>query len=152
MRWYDSEVRHIIVRRMKCPSCRKLHIELPDCLVPYKQYAAEIIENEIDGVVSEDSLCTEDCPCDKTVKRWNKWLLNLNPQILRSLFLILKSLMMNFEFSVDVKDILLYARKFGAGWMTLVSRAVLIQRCHRMKVNDIAPELSGVQVQEALSS
>ena len=117
MRWYNSEVHYIIVRRMKCTSCNKLHTELPDCLAPYKQYAAEIIENEIDGIVCEDDICTEDRPCDKTVNRWNHWLFNLDPFILRSLFSILKSLINSFNTSRAPEETILSVRKFGAGWM-----------------------------------
>ena len=29
---------------MKCSSCSKIHHELPDCIVPYKQYSAAVIE------------------------------------------------------------------------------------------------------------
>ncbi|WP_255342849.1 DUF6431 domain-containing protein [Oribacterium sp. FC2011] len=145
MRWYNSGVRYIIVRRMKCTSCNKLHAELPDCLAPYKQYAAEIIENEIDGIVSEDDLCTEDRPCSKTVDRWNQWLLNLNPKVLRSLFSILKSLINNFKISYTPEEILLSIRKFGAGWMTLVSVAGIISREHNRNEKGSAPELSGAR-------
>ena len=145
MRWYNSEVRHIIVRRMKCPSCNNLHIELPDCLVPHKQYAAEIIENEIDGVVSEEDYCVEDSPCNKTVNRWNQWLLNLNPMVLRSLFYMLKSFMQNFKQYFESDDILLFVRSFGAGWMTLISKSLLNSFYKRDSTKDgIAPELSGV--------
>lgn len=31
------------IRRLQCHSCGKIHHELPDCIVPYKRYSAEII-------------------------------------------------------------------------------------------------------------
>ena len=32
-----------LIRRLKCSNCGRLHRELPDCLVPYKHYASEVI-------------------------------------------------------------------------------------------------------------
>ncbi len=114
-------------------------------MVPHKQYAAEIIENEIDGVVSEEDYCVEDSPCNKTVNRWNQWLLNLNPMVLRSLFYMLKSFMQNFKQYFESDDILLFVRSFGAGWMTLISKSLLNSFYKRDSTKDgIAPELSGV--------
>ncbi len=113
--------------------------------MPHKQYAAEIIENEIDGVVSEEDFCVEDSPCNKTVKRWNQWLLDLNPMVLRSLISVLRSLIQNFKQSFESDDILLFIRNFGAGWMTLISKSMINSFYKRdYSNNEFAPELSGV--------
>nr|WP_281243565.1 DUF6431 domain-containing protein [Evansella caseinilytica] len=32
------------IRRLRCEHCRRIHHELPDCLVPYKRYESECIE------------------------------------------------------------------------------------------------------------
>lgn len=40
----DGERVTLIIRRMKCSSCSKIHHELPDCIVPYKQYSVAVIE------------------------------------------------------------------------------------------------------------
>ncbi len=38
--------RHVlIIRRLRCPHCRRIHHELPDCLVPFKRYDAEALES-----------------------------------------------------------------------------------------------------------
>ena len=50
MRGYSEEVDFLMVRRLKCVSCRHLHVELPDCVTPYKQFKTEIIENVVDGI------------------------------------------------------------------------------------------------------
>lgn len=113
--------------------------------MPHKQYAAEIIENEIDGVVSEVDLCVEDSPCSKTVSRWIQWLLNLNPMVLRSLLSMLRSLMQNFKQSFESDDVLLSIRNFGAGWMTLISKSLINSFYKRDSSKDeVAPELYGV--------
>lgn len=59
-----------MIRRLQCQSCRKIHHELPDILVPYKRYDAESIE----GVVSEPA--REDIAADNsTIGRWRSWFL-----------------------------------------------------------------------------
>ena len=34
----------LIIRRLKCKACGRVHHELPDILVPYKRYSSESIE------------------------------------------------------------------------------------------------------------
>ena len=64
---------YLLVRRMYCSHCRRLHVELPDCLVPHKHYDAEVISGFIDGIVTPDDLDSEDRPCAMTMRRWIKW-------------------------------------------------------------------------------
>ncbi|MCR5848234.1 MAG: DUF6431 domain-containing protein [Lachnospiraceae bacterium] len=47
----DGETKQLIVRRLHCDRCNKIHHELPDCVVPYKRYSAEVISE----VVSADT-------------------------------------------------------------------------------------------------
>nr|DAZ15584.1 MAG TPA: restriction alleviation protein [Caudoviricetes sp.] len=63
------------IRRLKCTNdkCRKLHNELPDCMFPYKHYDAGLIEDVVEGVVSEEDPETEDYPCAGTMKHWKWW-------------------------------------------------------------------------------
>ncbi|WP_143826216.1 DUF6431 domain-containing protein [Scatolibacter rhodanostii] len=42
-----GEVTFYRLRRFKCQSCARIHTELPDCIVPYKHYAADVIESEL---------------------------------------------------------------------------------------------------------
>ena len=49
----EGHERHVcIIRRMKCTKCGILHRELPDFLVPYKHYTAEVISGVLDGQVT----------------------------------------------------------------------------------------------------
>lgn len=68
-----------LIRRLKCTNekCKRLHNELPDCMFPYKHYDAGLIEDVVDGVVSEDDMETEDYPCIGTLKHW-KWWMQMN--------------------------------------------------------------------------
>ncbi|MCL2034178.1 MAG: DUF6431 domain-containing protein [Oscillospiraceae bacterium] len=60
----------LMIRRLYCPKCKRLHHELPDCVVPYKRHCTETIETIIGGI--RDGL-----PCENRVIRrilawWNK--------------------------------------------------------------------------------
>jgi hypothetical protein len=48
---------------------------LPDCLVPYKHYASEVIAGVLDEVITPDDADTEDYPCEATMHRWKHWLM-----------------------------------------------------------------------------
>lgn len=68
--WYMSsgERAKLIIRRLRCKGCKRIHHELPDILVPYKRYDAESIE----GVVSDPP--REDVAADEvTLYRWKAW-------------------------------------------------------------------------------
>ena len=73
---YDRRRRHVIdgagmvfwfqLRRLKCKSCNKLHIELPDFMAPNKHYDARLIE---DVISDRSNFCPAD---DSTIRRWKK--------------------------------------------------------------------------------
>ena len=46
---------------------------LPDLLVRFKQYSAEVISGVLDGIVHPDDADSEDRPCEDTMKRWHHW-------------------------------------------------------------------------------
>ena len=58
----------LVIRRLRCKSCKKIHHELPDLLVPYKRYDAESIE----GAVS-DPARTDIAADESTLSRWKTW-------------------------------------------------------------------------------
>ena len=53
----------LMIRKFRCQNCRTYHNELPDCLVPYKHYEAEVIAGVLDKVVLPDDLDSEDVFC-----------------------------------------------------------------------------------------
>lgn len=63
----------LLVRRLRCNHCHSYHTELPDCLVPYKHYDAEVISGVLDGVVNPEDLDSEDYPSFSTMLRWLQW-------------------------------------------------------------------------------
>ena len=57
----------IVIRRMRCKSCKIIHHELPDIIVPYKRICAETIEN----IINSNS---EEIPCEtRTIHRIRAW-------------------------------------------------------------------------------
>lgn len=63
-----GEAKILIVRRLKCINCKKIHHELPDILVPYKRYDSSSIETVIDNVDNNDVVVD-----DSTIYRWKSW-------------------------------------------------------------------------------
>jgi len=45
----------LIIRRMKCTHCSRIHHELPDCIVPYKHYSSSVIEELLGAADHRDS-------------------------------------------------------------------------------------------------
>ena len=58
----------LIIRRLKCKACGRVHHELPDILVPYKRYSSESIE----AVVSGDAALSVAAD-ESTIGRWRNW-------------------------------------------------------------------------------
>ena len=69
-----GKTERIMIRRLKCEHCGRLHNELPDILSPFKHYCTEIIEDVVDELVTPDDPETEDYPCEKTMERWKEWI------------------------------------------------------------------------------
>lgn len=66
----DGSDRTIVIRRLQCQPCRKVHHELPDCLVPYKRYERECIEPVLSDHSDEASIVPAD---GRTMARWRSW-------------------------------------------------------------------------------
>lgn len=59
----------LCIRRLRCKECKKIHHELPDCLVPFKRYTAECIEEVLSETEANPSV-----PADEsTLYRWRCW-------------------------------------------------------------------------------
>ena len=66
--WYQ-------IPRKECKKCKKTHIMLPDFMIPYKHYRAEIIEAVIDG--TDIYFAIE----ESTIYRWKRWFRNIKEQL-----------------------------------------------------------------------
>lgn len=82
MKLEGGSVKIIKIRRLYCPSCDILHNEFPDCLSPYKQYATEVIEGALEGIVTPFDEESEDYPSTDSIKRWKSWLYDIRRLLL----------------------------------------------------------------------
>lgn len=65
----EGEMKLLVIRRFRCSQCRKIHHELPDCIVPYKRYESDCIEH----VVTQSAQLLV-APADHaTLGRWRLW-------------------------------------------------------------------------------
>ena len=51
----DGTRRTLRIRRLRCEECRKIHHELPDFLVPYKRYTANVVEAVVESLITEQN-------------------------------------------------------------------------------------------------
>jgi hypothetical protein len=58
----------LIIRRLRCSNCDRIHHELPDILIPYKRYSSTSIES----VLSEDTVLTV-ASDESTIRHWRTW-------------------------------------------------------------------------------
>lgn len=62
----DRKPTTFLLRRLRCGTCRKLHLEIPSFIAPHKHYSAETIRQ----VLQEGGkLCPAD---DSTIRRWKQ--------------------------------------------------------------------------------
>lgn len=54
------------LRRLYCPICKQIHLEIPDCIEPQKHYFKPTIENTLSNKIN---YCTAD---NSTIRRWQK--------------------------------------------------------------------------------
>jgi hypothetical protein len=71
----------LVIRRLRCVQCRRIHHELPECLVPYKRYDSASIES----VVSKSSESSDIVADDATLYRMRMWFNTLLPYLLNCL-------------------------------------------------------------------
>jgi len=81
--------RVLMIRRLVCLGCKRIHHELPDCIVPYKRHCADTIEAIAAGQ-------PEGVPCDgRVIRRIALWWEVMLPYYIN----ILKSLAEKYKMS-----------------------------------------------------
>ena len=82
----------LIIRRLRCKRCNKIHHELPECLIPYKRHCCETIEKIIEGDIKR-------VPCDdRTIHKIKSWWITMRPYFL----MVLASLSEKYGVSYNV--------------------------------------------------
>lgn len=70
VRTKNGRAGHTKVKRVYCSKCGVVRRLLPETLLPFKQYEAEIIFGVLEGFITPDTLGFEDYPCEMTMIRW----------------------------------------------------------------------------------
>ena len=73
----------LMIRRLRCELCKRIHHELPDILVPYKRYCSKSIE----AVVTGEKVLSVGAD-ESTISRWKQWFSALATYFLGSLISI----------------------------------------------------------------
>jgi len=112
-------VKVFVIRVLRCRQCEKTHRELPNLMIPYKRYGANVIEKTI-FPTSHLTVAAD----ESTIYRWRKWFTDLVDYWL----FILQSLLIQMDHdetsTVDLSSRLLpvherIGRWFGTatGWL-----------------------------------
>ncbi|WP_372238051.1 DUF6431 domain-containing protein [Paenibacillus sp. FSL R7-0337] len=64
-----GELRRLVIRRLWCGACRRIHHELPDLLLPYKRYDSQCIEQ----AVTEPGASVTTSAETSTLRHWKGW-------------------------------------------------------------------------------
>lgn len=115
-----------MINRLQCTNggCRKLHRQLTDGMIKFKQYAAEVIEDVIDEVISEEDGIKN--PCDGSMRHW-RWWFQYNREQMEGHLRAAEYSLHGFKSGIDKsKDSLLekYREETSPGWLGKVCRIV----------------------------
>ena len=115
-----------VINRLKCTNeaCGKLHRQLTDGMIKFKQYAAEVIEDVIDEVITETDPI--DYPCEGTMKHW-RWWLQYNKEQIEGQIRSAGHRLLGFGngFLSPMESLLEEIRKrISPGWLGMVCRIV----------------------------
>lgn len=114
-KYFNKEGKRVtlIIRRLRCKSCNKIHHELPDILVPYKRYESDSIENTLDNI-EISSVAAE----ESTIYRWKKWYKDLYKRMITYFLLIPYTAEISSRFS-DFINILSLLKK-SPKWLPII--------------------------------
>lgn len=120
----DGKEKVLIIRRLRCDSCRRIHHELPDFIVPYKHYSAEVVENILQEPEETADFCS---PCENsTVRRTIRWfslLLSYLEAAVRSLIELNRH---NSTLINELSSLLpLQPKRLPAGWLKRLVRTLV---------------------------
>ncbi|MEE3473346.1 MAG: DUF6431 domain-containing protein, partial [Butyrivibrio hungatei] len=106
--------------------CNHLHNELPDFLIPYKHYEAQLNEDEIEETITEDEEVEMDYPSLMTIRVWMEWFLRNTSNIEG----LIRSAVYRFfdyrdEFLKSKESLLEELKKrICPGWLGLIHRLI----------------------------
>lgn len=119
-----GERKFYMICRMKCSGCGKLHRQLTDQMIKFKHYAAEVVEDVIDEVITEADPI--DYPCEGTMKNWRWWFQYNREQIEGQILSVGYHLLGFYDGSLNHVGSLLeeIRKRISPGWLGMVCRIV----------------------------
>ncbi len=67
-----GEKKVLMIRRLRCEPCKRVHHELPDKVVPYKRHCSKSIEAVVSGDIDLDVYAD-----GSTIRLWQQWFCSL---------------------------------------------------------------------------
>ena len=121
---YSGEKKVLVIRRLRCLGCGRVHHELPDIVVPYKRYSCDMVET----IISSSKGHENDYPCEiSTAVRLKIWFFLLRQYLNNTLI----SLTFLYDYDRDLcSEIsqLLPCLEFGSGvtgWLKKLVRFIV---------------------------
>ena len=113
----DGAKHWVRIRRLRCKKCRKIHRQLPDTILPYKHYQAQVIEEVLDDAKPEPT-----GPESSTLYRWKKWFSSAKG-LLESRLVAMQTVKTGlFQSLLRDETLLAERRKKGGGWLADIMR------------------------------
>lgn len=125
----DGKRHALWIRRMKCSICNRLHNELPDFVVPYKQHVSSTIEKSVEEGLLEKEILSECIPDVKTTKRWRAWVEENILKINSHKDKLSKKNQYIQKYSITIPIILKELALKGKGWLSAILDLLLLNRC-----------------------
>jgi hypothetical protein len=113
------------IRRMKCTQCGRIHRELPDFVLPFKNYDAHTVQKTLDS--DSDNDC---CADNSTMGRWRSSFAMAQNTIAALLMSYFMTLTQSAGSIFKLENILLKIKREQKGWLSFVLR-LLINSGHR---------------------
>jgi hypothetical protein len=105
----------------------RYHIGLPDCLIQFKHYQAELIQDAADGLLTEEDLdrLGLNYPCEQTLMRWRDWV-DRNIQNIDGYLKSIGSQLPGFGIKLlnTAGSLLEKLRDDGEPWMAIIHRVI----------------------------
>ncbi len=110
----------VVIRRLRCSKCNRIHHELPDIFVPYKRYCSACIE----AIVENE--CNEVCCENSSIYRIKEWFRYIMEYIAGSLGAIAAK--MGIEIEVKEKSAFQRIKAYTGkekGWLARTVRTIV---------------------------
>lgn len=121
LRESDGNSMTLIVRRLKCLHCHRIHHELPDMIIPYKRHCADTVEEILSGTDKQTY------PCEtSTALRLKIWFSLLREYFERSLTAIKHLYKQDEQLQQELSSLIsLCPASLATGWLKRLVRILV---------------------------